>query len=135
MINYIAVLAAAVASMIIGGIWYGPLFGRMYIRAMGWANHTPAQRKEMQRDMMWKYLWQFIASILMFYVLARFMNATDELSVAGGMVVAVWAWLGFVVPMKFGDTLWGGKKIIFWLGIFNSLITFLVGAAILGYWH
>lgn len=135
MINYIAVLAAAVASMIIGGIWYGPLFGKMYIRAMGWENKSPAEKKAMQKGMLWSYLGQFIASLLTFYVLARFINATGELSVAGAMVVAAWGWLGFVVPMKFGDALWGGKKTIFWLGIFSSLVIFLTGAAILGYWH
>ena len=134
-INYIAVVAAAVASMIIGAMWYGPLFGKRYIRAMGWENKSPAEKKAMQKGMMWSYLWQFIASIVAFYVLDRFMNATGDTSVAGGMVVAFWGWLGFILPMKFGDMLWGGKKTIFWLSIFSSLITFIAAGAILGFWH
>lgn len=33
--NWLAVLAAAVSSFVLGGIWYGPLFGRMWMEASG----------------------------------------------------------------------------------------------------
>ena len=34
-INYGAVVGAAVASMILGSLWYGPLFGKPWMAAMG----------------------------------------------------------------------------------------------------
>ena len=34
-VNYWAVFVSAIASMVIGSIWYGPLFGKMFIREMG----------------------------------------------------------------------------------------------------
>ncbi len=44
-INYWAVLAAAVASMIIGSIWYSPLlFAKKWLAAMGWSKeHLEAE--------------------------------------------------------------------------------------------
>jgi hypothetical protein len=44
-------------------------------------------------------------------------------------------WLGFVVPVKFGDAIWGGKMGLFWLGIGNMLFTLLASGAIIGVWH
>ncbi len=131
----VGVLLSAVVSMVVGSVWYGMLFSKTFERAMGWDKKSAAERKQMQKGMMWSYVGQFIASLVMFYVLARFMNATGLITPAGGAVVAFWAWLGFVVPLKLGDSLWGGKMTLFWLGIGNSFITLVVGGALLGYMH
>ena len=37
-VNYLAVLAAAIASMVIGFLWYGPLFGKQYMALMKFDN-------------------------------------------------------------------------------------------------
>lgn len=34
-INWLAVLAAAVSTFLLGGLWYGPLFGTRWMRASG----------------------------------------------------------------------------------------------------
>ena len=134
-VNFWAVLVSAVASMVIGSIWFGPLFGKKYISAMGLDKKTPEEQAAMKKGMMMSYVWQFISSLVMFYVLAWFILGTGMWGAGGGAQIAFWAWLGFVVPLKLGDALWGGKMLLFWLGIGNSLITVLVGGAIIGAWH
>lgn len=37
-VNWLAVIVAAAASFVIGSLWYGPLFGKTWMRAAG---HTP----------------------------------------------------------------------------------------------
>lgn len=133
-INFWAVLVAAVSSMVVGSIWYGPLFGKVFMKAMGMDQWSPEKKAEMKKSMALTYVWQFIASLVMFYVLAWFLGATAMWGVMGAMTVAFWAWLGFIVPLKLGDALWGGKMILFWIGVTNSLVTILVGAAIIGAW-
>lgn len=133
-VNIWAVLAAAVASMVIGSIWYGPLFGKIYIRAMGWDKRSPEEQKAMMKGAGLKYLWQFIASIVTFFVLAWLISALHMTSVEGGIQSAFWVWLGFILPLKLGDSLWGGKKALFWLGASNSLVTMLIGGIIIGAW-
>lgn len=135
-VNLWAVVACAVASMIIGSIWYGPLFGKMYMQAMG-MDQWPAEKKAaMKKKMVWSYVGQFVASLLMFYVLATFIVwSVPMLNVKFAMGVSFFMWLGFVVPMAFGATLWGGKMSNFWLTIGNMLVTFLVAGAIIGVWH
>ena len=70
----------------------------------------------------------------MFCVFAWLIGGLKQMSVAGGLSVAFWVWLGFVVPLKLGDALWGGKMTLFWLGIGNMLLTLLAAGAIIGAW-
>ena len=134
-INYWAILVSAIASMIVGSIWYGPLFGKQFIHATGMDTWSPEKQAAMKKSMGVSYAMQFVASLLMFYVLARFVSAADQITLHGGLMTAFWVWLGFIVPVKFADTLWGGKMTMFWLSAGNMLITLLITGAIIGAWR
>jgi hypothetical protein len=133
-INYWAVLVAAVASMVIGSVWYGPLFGKKFIAAMGMDKWTPEQQAAEKKKMGMLYFMQFVASLIMFYVLARFIFDLGQMSVSGSLMVALWVWIGFIVPTKLGDAIWGGNKTLFWITSFGSLVTLLATGAIIGAW-
>jgi hypothetical protein len=132
--NYWAVLVSAVASMVIGSIWFGPLFGKQFMQASGMDKWTPEQRAEATKAMMNSYLIQVVASLLMFYVLAHFISGMDAMTTTGGMTAAFWIWLGFVVPVKIGDAIWGGSWKLSTLTAGNMLVTLLAAGAILGSW-
>ena len=134
-VNILAVLLSAVASMVVGSLWYGPFFGKAFIAAMGWDKLSQEQRDAMKKSMYLTYFWQFVASVVMFYVLAWLMNGLQQTTVMGGLQSAFMIWLGFILPLKLGDVLWGGKKILFWIGVSNSLVTVLIGGVILGMWR
>ena len=131
-ISYGAILLSAVASMVIGSVWYGPLFGKRYMVALGMDQWTPEKKEAMKRTMMLSYAGQFVASLLMFFVLAWYTALSGHTGVLGGINNAFWVWIGFVVPLKLGDALWGGKMVLFWLGIGNMLLTLLAAGAIIG---
>ncbi len=133
-VNYWAVLAAAVSSMVVGSIWYGPLFGKMFMQLMGMDKWMPEKQAEEKKKMAKTYFVQFLGSLLMFWVFAWLTSALKMTSIMGAVQSAVWIWLGFIVPMKLGDALWGGKMKLFWLGVGNMLLTLLVGAVIIGAW-
>ncbi len=133
-VNYYAVLASAVASMVIGSIWYGPLFGKKFIAEMGMDKWSPEKQAAEKKKMGMTYFLQFVASLLMFYVLAGIIIGFGHATVGGGMMSAFIMWLGFVVPLKLGDAIWGGKMSLFWIGIFNMLVTLLAAGAIIGVW-
>ena len=131
-VNYLAVVASAVASMVIGSIWYGPLFGKIFMREMGMDKWSAEEQAGMKKKMLQMYGQQFVASLVMFYVFAWLVGGLNQISVVGGLAAAFWVWLGFVVPLKFGDALWGGKMSLFWLGIGEMLLTLLAGGVIIG---
>jgi hypothetical protein len=137
-INLWSVLVSSVAAMVVGATWYGPLlFGKAFMKARGMDTWTPEKRAAMTKAMPISYGGQFVASLIMFYVLAGLIVWSGDailghVTVASGMGIAFWMWLGFVLPIKLGDILWGGKKEMFWLTLGNMLITLLVAGAIIG---
>jgi hypothetical protein len=44
-INWLAVLAAAIVTFALGGLWYGPLFGKVWRTAEGQAEPQPGRQK------------------------------------------------------------------------------------------
>lgn len=133
-VNFLAVLVAAVSSMVVGSIWYGPLFGKMFMAAMGMNSWTPEKQAAMKKKMWLSYLGQFIGSFVMFFFLAGLIVGFNQHSLPGGLWVAFTVWLGFVMPLVLGELLWGGSKTMFWLKTGNMFITLMVAGAILGAW-
>lgn len=134
-INYWAVLVCTVLSMVIGTVWYGPLFGKKFMAAMGMDKWTPEQQAAMKKQMGMSYALQFLASLVMFFILSIFTAGTSPHSGLNGIHVALLTWVGFVVPMKIGDTIWGGKWSLFWIGVGYMLVLLVASGAIIGAWR
>lgn len=134
-INLLAVLISAIASLLVGSIWYGPMFGKLFMTEMGMNNWTPKKQESMKNKMILTYFLQFIASLVMFFVLDWYIVTSPHTGIYGGMANAFGLWLGFVVPLAGGNALWGGNYKLFWLSIGNMLITLLIAGAIMGVWN
>lgn len=120
-INYLAVLAAAVANMVIGFLWYGPVFGKIWVKLMGF---TPEKMEEMKKKPMGKsYAIMFISSLVMAYVLAYFLAALDVSDTFGAVQFVFWAWLGFIATVVVSTVLWEGKS---WQLYFFNVAYYLV---------
>lgn len=133
-VNIWSVLVAAIVSMIIGSIWYGRLFGAIFMKERGMDAWSKEKQDEMRKDMGLGYIGQFIANFVMFYVLAGFIVGLDEMSVGGGMLTSFIIWVGFVIPLAFGEAVWGGKKTLFLLSVGNMFLSLLAAGAIIGAW-
>jgi len=112
-INYLAVFIAAIAAMVVGYLWYGPLFGRQWRHLMGVTKEGMSQKFMTQT-----YTIMFISVLVMAGVLAHnlvFGSAFLNLSgVTAGIQVGFWNWLGFVVPVSLGTVLWERKPWKLW---------------------
>jgi hypothetical protein len=131
-VNIWAIVLSAVASMVIGSIWYGALFGKVFEKACGMDQWTPQQKAEAQKKMASSYILQLVASLVMFYVLAMFISDRGDMTVVGGIVTGLWVWIGFIVPTQLGAAIWGGNMTLFWLGAGNMLATMVASGAIIG---
>ncbi len=94
-VNYIAVLAAAVAAFLFGGAYYG-LLANPWMRALG------KTREELQRTgMVFPMLVGFLALVIMAIVLAGIIHHVAPLGgrsqIRGGLISGALCWLGFVV--------------------------------------
>ena len=68
-LNHLAVIAATFASFILGGLWYGPLFGASWMRENGFTEESLA-KGNMARIFGWAFLW----TLVMAYNLAAFLG-------------------------------------------------------------
>lgn len=115
-VNYLAVFLAALASMLLGYVWYGPLFGKAWMALSGM---TAAKIEAVKsKGMSAQYSITFVGSLVMSYVLAHsLVFASSYFKVSGissGLMVGFWNWLGFVAPVTLGTVLWDGKSWKLW---------------------
>lgn len=141
-INWWAIIVAAVASMILGSIWYGPFFGKTWMKIMGTdPNLSPEQKKAMQKGVMPLYFLQFILSIVTLYILAHYIAGWQPKPGAwGGIINGLWIWLGFIMPTIAGGAMWSGKpKNLAWSMFFinagYNIVLYVIFGAILGGWQ
>ena len=108
-VNYLAVLLCGIASMIIGGLWYGPLFGKQWEKLVGM---TQQKKDAAKKDMAMSYGGMFIGSLVMAYVLAHLVwyAAPGSLTLLISVKTAVWAWLGFVATVSLSKFLFTPDK-------------------------
>ncbi len=111
--SYVAVFAAAIVSVALGALWYSPLlFGRMWESDLG--PLSPERREAMRRGVWRSYALAFLASLLMAYVLAHFVEIALVSSAGEAATLGFWIWLGFIATVLSGSVLWEGKKARFY---------------------
>ena len=131
-VNFWAVLVAAIASMVVGFIWYGPLFGKSWMKLM---NIDMNKTKDKKKGMGKMYFITFIASLITGYVLAHIISYTQSTTVSDAALAAFWNWLGFMLPLLIGSILWEGKPAkLFFINAVYWLVNLLVMASILVAW-
>jgi hypothetical protein len=127
-VNYVAVLVAAVASMVVGFLWYGPLFGKMWMKLSGLKEM--GDKSQAARN----YGLTFVGSLVMAYVLAALLSLTNTASLMEALKMALWSWLGFQATILLGTVLWEGKSWnLYFLNVSYWLVNLLVIAAVLSY--
>ena len=71
-INYWAVIVATIASMVTGYLWYGPIFGKQWIKEMGWT--AEAMEAAKKKGMTKQYCLMALGSLIMAFVLSHFLG-------------------------------------------------------------
>lgn len=93
-VNWLAVVAAATAGFVVGGIWYGPIMGKKWMGAVGL---TEEQLKEGNMGLI--YGGAFAFSLLASWTLAHtFASYMQELTMTVKILTAFGVALGFIVP-------------------------------------
>lgn len=129
-VNYIAILIAAIVNMVVGFIWYGPLFGKAYSKMMGFTKEE--MEKAMKEGMAKSYGLAFLAAIVMAYVFAHFISVGSATTATQGAIIGFWLWLGFVATTIISDLLWGKKTFnLYLLQVGYYLVVLVINGAIL----
>jgi hypothetical protein len=88
-INWLSVIVAAISSFVIGGIWYGPLFGKLWMNLFGFTEEDLSKRS-IPKTFGLSLLLAFVASIN----LEMFLGPNAD--IVFGLMAGFFAGLGWV---------------------------------------
>src|SRR5680860_40181 len=91
-INWLSVLIAAISSFLLGGIWYGPLFGKAWMVETGF-NEEDLKKRDLRKTFGFSLVLAFIAAL----VLEMFIGA--EADSTFGAMAGLLAGIGWVSTM------------------------------------
>lgn len=133
-VNYLAVVIAALSTMVVGSIWYTPaVFGKVWMKL---AKVNPDKKMSaMQTTKLFGLT--FVASLVSAYVLAHVIYLSNQFFantfLQDALSTGFWLWLGFVAARFLTHDLFEGRpgKLTF-LNISHEFVTIMVMSLIIG---
>ena len=127
-INWLAVIVGVVVSNVLGFLWYGPLFGQTWAKALG-------KKMEDLQGSPTMYVVTIVASFLTMVVLAAAVAAFGSASLIEGAVVGAVLWFGIGATSAYVSTTFEGKNPrVFTLNALYNLAVFVVMGAVFAAW-
>jgi hypothetical protein len=135
--QFVPVLVAAIATMVIGFLWYSPvLFAKPWMLAAGYDINDKAAMDEMRKSAGITYMRAFLASLLTAFVLRWVFLYAGIASPVKGIEFAILICVGFNITTKYTDMLFLRQHYL--LFVINSgyqLACYTAMGAILGGWR
>lgn len=137
-VNLLAVLVAAVVAFVIGFLFHGPVFGKLWMKL---AKITPTGNEKFS-DMYGQMFMNLVANLITAYVIAVLVNLAngstyliDKSLACVGMTVATLGWMGFTIIATSMDPIWMKTSWKLWaFEAISSLACVLAMGAIVGSW-
>ena len=135
-VHLLPVLVAAIATMVVGFLWYSPLlFARPWMVLMGYDPEDKTKLEEMRKDAGKSYAISFVASLVSAFVLAKIIEITTVNSALYGMKIGFAIWLGFVTTVQLTGVLFAKQPFkLYAINTGYQLVCYLVMGAILAVW-
>lgn len=130
-VNFLAVLVASIGYMILGALWYGPLFAEPWMKLVGM---TAEQAQQGTSPVI--YLVPFAGAFIGFYVLALFIDAANMGTPSGGAMVGLLAGLGFLATFAGVNYVFSERPLqLYLIDIGYPVLSLILAGAILGAWR
>jgi|CXWL01.1.fsa_nt_gi hypothetical protein len=133
-LNYLAVLMAAVAAFVIGGLWYSPLlFAKAWVKAHA---YSPEQVAAMQAAAPKAYSVTLVCQLAIAAAMGVIVYYMRLVRAEQGVQLGLLAWGGFAAPLGLVGHVYSGKRLAAWLIDAGYQLTYLVAmGVILAVWR
>jgi len=92
-VNWLAILIATLVYMVLGALWYGPLFGKAWMNAIGWDG------ADEQRPGPGIYAFPAVAYLIASIATAMLAEASGSDTVGEGLVLGLVVGIGYAVTL------------------------------------
>jgi len=128
--NYLAIVVAAIAYFLLGGLWYGVLFHKAW---MNLEQMTIEQARGVSHVI--PYIVSFLLELLVAYSLAQLCIWRNANTASRGASVGVLVWVGFVGPIALMTYMFEMRpRALYAINEFYPLAGLILMGAILGAW-
>lgn len=136
-LNWLAVLVAAISTMVVGFLWYSPLlFAKPWMREMGYDPNDKAKTEEMKKSAGPAYAGSMVAGLLSAFTLALILHGLRAEDLHFGIMASFHIWLGFVATVQFTGALFMKQSMkLFAINTGYQLVCYLVMGTILTVWR
>ena len=135
-INWLAVVACVLVSMVSGSLWYNPrTFFPAWWKVVGKEGEVPGMQN---MGMTWTLtvLSSFVQAVAMSLMVTAIGSLAGGATLASGVLAGFMLWLGFIAPTYLVNKLFAGHGLKIWaIETGNHLVNFLLFGAILGAWR
>ena len=128
-LNWLSILGATLAGFALGGLWYGPLFGKAWMNAIG------KTEDELQPSPT-PFVVSFVTALITAIVLALLINALGVVRVVDGLALGAIVGIGFIATAMASDSAfcgWGVRLFLIQSG-YRVVYSVIMGA-ILAFWR
>ncbi|MDE1845900.1 MAG: DUF1761 domain-containing protein [Candidatus Micrarchaeota archaeon] len=134
-VNWLSVVIAAIAAIVIGSIWYSPkVFGTAWMKEMK-IDPKKMNKAEMKKGMQKGMILMVIGSLVMASVLSIVLKSVGAVSLMDAVVVALWIAIGFYATMLLSTVAFEGTSTkLYLIKAFHYIVALIVMAAILVTW-
>lgn len=93
-LNWIAIILAALAGFLVGGVWYGPLFAKAWVAALG----KTEEELKAGANMPMIFGLTFVLNLFSAFILAHVLKTYGDPAIGLSVMIAGGIALGFVLP-------------------------------------
>jgi hypothetical protein len=130
-LNWLAVIVCATVNMVVGAVWYGPLFGKRWMKEVG------LTQADIESGQTWPlYLVAAFNSLCMAFVLANVVSWAGVTGVGSGVLLGALMWVGFAGFTFAVNHAFEGRTIAHWaINAGTYLVGLMIMGAILAIWQ
>ena len=121
--------------MLVSFIWHSDwAFGKLWMRSKGF-NEESFKAKMAGKSLTSMWAVMAVLTIVEAFVLAVLFHSLVVTTIGGMFLLALCVWVGFTIPAKAGDYLFGGETLTsFLLSIGHELVIVVIMSLIIGLW-
>jgi hypothetical protein len=131
-INWLAVIVSGAAAMMIGFLWYGPIFGKAWMKAN---RFTEKDMKKMKITPKMAMSFGTINSFVMAVLLALIFSALNSRSLVDGIIAGFVLWAGIAATTRVNSVIFEQRTLsLYIINAGYDLVTILAMGIILSVW-
>jgi hypothetical protein len=132
-INYLAILASGIIMMVLGYLWYGPLFGKPWMKLAGITKSD--MEKSKKNGAVKEYILMAISALVLAYVFDHILIAFGSNTLVMALQGAIWTWLGFIATTMLGGVLWLKRSLnLYFIDAGYYLVGMILIGIVLTFW-